>query len=471
MTSSDPRAPHPHDVPGDMSLTRHVLDPDTTAARPAMLALGPVGSLALVAFDGACAGAVTVHALDRPLVFGRGEGCDVVLADGSASRSHARISPSGDGASAQVADLGSRNGTFVDGRRVAQAAASPGGLVRVGDTMLRVCLLTERASGEGDGPFIGGLSATPVRRLISLVGPTDLPVLVLGETGTGKEVVARMLHVASGRRGPFIAVNCAALPEALVESELFGHVRGAFTDAGQGRKGLFQAASGGTLFLDEVGDIPSPAQAKLLRVLEDGLVRAVGSEQSSKVDVRVLSATNRDLAQAVAEKRFRADLLARLAAVEVRTPPLRARPEDLPLLGGFLLSRAGRRAIPISGDALEAMALYEWPQNVRELDNVLRAATLNETAELVFELLPDRLKQRLHGARGSLDAGGARPRVDDPRQQLEEALRIHRGNVRRASQAVGMARSHVYRLLERWNLDPERFRPGGTDVAEGGTDR
>jgi DNA-binding NtrC family response regulator len=467
MNSRDTLINQPLDVPGDMSPRRHVPDADTTATRPPMLAAGPVGALSLALFDGVLPAQTKTIALDRPLTFGRAEPCDIIIADASLSRAHARLTPTATGA--LLTDLGSSNGTFVGGRRVKEAAIEPGALVRVGDTLLRLQRLSEHAAAPVDGsPFVGGHSIAGVRRMISLVGPTELPVLILGETGTGKEVAARMLHNASGRRGPFIAVNCAALPESLVESELFGHTRGAFTDAGAGRKGLFAAAAGGTLFLDEVGDIPANAQAKLLRVLEDGLVRAVGSEQAKKIDVRILSATNRDLGEAVAQKAFRADLFARLSTVELRTPPLRTRTEDLPALVAHLLARSGRAPLPVSGDALEAMALYDWPQNVRELDNVVRAAALRDAVTLAFDHLPERIQQALRRARGDVATAGVAPGTGDRRTQIEEALRLHGGNVRRASQSLGLARSHVYRLIERWHLDPDRFRAPGTDVAEPG---
>jgi transcriptional regulator of acetoin/glycerol metabolism len=443
-----------------MSPSGHVPAVDTTAIRSPVPSSGPVGAPVAIVFHGERAEGrgSAAHALDRPLTVGRGEDCDIALADASASRVHARLVPTSEGV--EVVDLGSRNGTFVDGRPVVRTRLGETGLVRVGDTLLRICVLAEAwQPAESRGPLLGGTSVAPMRRMISLVGPTPLPVLILGETGTGKEVVARLLHAASGRPGPFIAVNCAALPESLVESELFGHVRGAFTDAGQGRKGLFSAASGGTLFLDEVGDLPPVAQAKLLRVLEDGLVRPIGAETARKVDVRIVSATNRDLGQAVSDKGFRSDLLARLSAVEMRPPRLAARPEDLPALVAYLLARAGHRPLRVAPDALEALALYDWPQNIRELDNVVRAAMLRGEAELGFAQLPERIQQVLHRARGKIASTQKVP-LGDQRAQIEDALLVHRGNVRRASLALGIARSHLYRLMARWNLELDSFRAG-----------
>jgi DNA-binding NtrC family response regulator len=393
--------------------------------------------------------------LTRELVLGRGTDCDLSLDEG-ASRLHARLSPN-DGA-VTVTDLGSRNGTFVNGRRVQSERAGPGSILRFGDTIARILSLTEEwHPPTTEGPLVGGASLAGTRRLIALVGPTALPVLILGETGTGKEVAARLLHLASGRPGPFVAVNCAALPESLVESELFGHVRGAFTGADRGRKGLFSAASEGTLFLDEVGDIPVAAQAKLLRVIEDGLVRPVGTEAAQKVDVRIVSATNRDLRRAVAEERFRSDLLARLAQVELAMPPLRARPEDIPALAVHLLGRAHRKA-ELTPNALEALALYDWPQNIRELDTALRRALLAGDGAITFERLPEQIQAVLLRARGEARPASPAPDPRPLKDRVIEALETHEGNVRRASQALGIARSQLYRLLARFEISPERFR-------------
>jgi transcriptional regulator of acetoin/glycerol metabolism len=463
--SKDPT--NPHIVSGDMSQQGHVSGGDTTAHRSSVLTGGTVGSLAILVFSGDPERPPRAHWVDRPLTAGRAEDSDVPLGDAAASRHHLRLSPGRDGI-VEVEDLGSRNGTYLNGTPILRAEARADSLLRAGDTLLRVAWLTEAFQPPtSDGPLVAGNAAATIRRLVALVGPTALPVLILGETGTGKEVVARLVHAASNRRGPFIAVNCAALPAALVESELFGHVRGAFTDAAQARKGLFAAATGGTLFLDEVGDLPLAAQAKLLRVLEDGLVRPVGSETPQKVDVRVLSATNRDLREAVQEKAFRADLLARLGAVEAHTPSLRSRPEDLPALVSYLRRRSSAGPpLSIHADALEAMALYDWPQNVRELDNLVRQAALQNATTLAFAQLPERIQRALRAKRGGESPAGL-PRPEDPRAELVHALKLHRGNVRRASSTLRLARSHVYRLLKRWSLNPDDFRDG-TPVAGGG---
>ncbi len=229
---------------------------------------------------------------------------------------------------------------------------------------------------------------------IRKVAPTDTTVLIMGESGTGKELVARAVHETSPRcDAPIIAVNCAAIPEGLIESELFGHEKGAFTGAVERHRGLVEAAAGGTLFLDEIGELPADAQARLLRVIEEGEIRRVGSTQSRQVDVRVVAATHRDLEQWVAEGRFRADLYYRLHVMEIRLPPLRERQEDVEELARVLLekscTRLNRPSMAFDRSALERLHTYHWPGNVRELENVIeRAVILAEKREISADLLP-----------------------------------------------------------------------------------
>jgi DNA-binding NtrC family response regulator len=401
-------------------------------------------------------GAARAWPIVRPLSLGRGTNCEVVLDDAALSRSHASVIPTEGGI--QVMDLDSRNGTFLDGTRIRHAMVGPRGILRVGQTLLRICpCLDAWEPARAEGALQGGTSLLGVRRSLELVAPTELPVLISGETGTGKEVVAKLLHERSGRSGAFVPVNCAALPESLAESELFGHARGAFTGATQAKKGLFLAAAGGTLFLDELGELPPGVQTKLLRVLEDHLVRPVGGEQATRVDVRVIAATNRHLPDEVAAGRFRSDLYARLALVELRLPALRDRLEDLPALAAALLARAGRPATRLSVNALEALLLYDWPRNVRELDGVMRAALLGSGDEIDLPALPAPIREPLHRAR----QGPPAPKpaaAGDLRARLEQALDQHRGNVRRVCQAVGISRGHFYRLLKQWDLDLARYR-------------
>jgi DNA-binding NtrC family response regulator len=291
----------------------------------------------------------------------------------------------------------------------------------------------------------------PVLQLMDRVAPSDANVLIMGEHGTGKEVVAQWLHHASGRKGkPFVAVNLGGLSEGLFESEMFGHVKGAFTDARTDRIGRFELAEGGTLLLDEIGTLAPRQQAKLLRVLESGEVERVGASRSRKVDVRILSATNADLQAEVAAGRFREDLLFRLNTIELRLPPLRERPEDIAALAAHFLSRyAARYRKPVAGlepEALTALLAHPWPGNVRELDHTLERAVLMAQGPL---LRPGDL-----GLRG----GGGPARLDEltleevERVLIRKALERHEGNVSQAAKSLGLSRSALYRRLQHHGL-------------------
>ena len=402
--------------------------------------------------------------VDRARRVGRSIDCDLAVPDDEAcSRVHLHVAPYGDGV--MVSDLGSRNGTFVDGVRVDAPVTVSRGVLRFGDTVALIARAHDDDAADATGcPLVGGASLAKARRVISLTAPTDLPLLVAGETGAGKEVAARWIHLLSRRSGPLVAINCAALPESLLEAELFGHVKGAFTGAAQARRGLVAAAAGGTLFLDEIGEMPLAVQAKLLRVLEDRIVRPIGADGShgEPVDFRVVSATNVDLQAAVARGAFRADLFARLAAVTVQLPPLRARIDDLPVLVDHLLARAGARAT-IHVDALEALARFEWPQNIRQLDYTLRRAVALSPAQIALEHLPDELREPHRAVKSP--AAPVR-RSDVTREQLEAALREHKGNVRRVGQSLRIPRSRLYRLLDKWQLDPVAFRVGTAPAEE-----
>jgi len=308
---------------------------------------------------------------------------------------------------------------------------------------------TPAAGGAGE-PV--GVSRVFVEMLdwVRRVAPHPFPVLVTGESGSGKEGVARALHAASGRRGPFLAVNCAAFPESLLESELFGARRGAYTGSDRDRPGLFRSADGGTLLLDEVGDMPMTMQAKLLRALQEKRVRAVGGDEELPVDVRIVSATNRELPTLIEAERFRADLYHRLALVEVRVPPLRERRDDLPLLARHLTARlcaeGGLRPAPLSRCALERLRAHDWPGNVRELEAVLVRALLRcggtEIRGDDLDLLP----------RGD-PRDGAQPRlatVDGgplERSMIVEALRDHGDSVAAAAARIGWTRQKLYRRM------------------------
>lgn len=303
------------------------------------------------------------------------------------------------------------------------------------------------------------------------VAPTDLPVLILGETGTGKEVLARLVHRSSRRAdGPFVAFNCAAVPESLMESEMFGHVRGAFTGATSDRPGLFEAADHGTLFLDEVGEMPPPLHAKLLRVLEDGEVCRVGSTRAVRVDVRVVSATHRDLPALAATGEFRQDLLFRLNTIQVRISPLRERGSDRQVLAHHLLAAAcARMARHIPGftaEALAAIERHDFPGNVRELENeVARAVALTPEGQPIRpEAFSEGLRARaLVGA--DPDAGGTLDAVVTraQREAVKAALARTGGNVTQAARDLGVTRAGLYKLMDRLGIRTAGGKEGGPE--------
>ena len=293
-------------------------------------------------------------------------------------------------------------------------------------------------------------------RLAAKVAPTNSTVLITGESGTGKSLLARTIHQNSLRsEQPFIAVNCGAIPESLLESEFFGHTKGAFTSADKARKGLFAAADGGSLFLDEVGELPLPMQTKLLHAIEDKHVRAVGSEQERRVDVRVIAATNRDLATMVEQRSFRGDLFFRLSAFQIAIPPLRDQPEEIRELVRFLLqngSDGGRhQKIDIDAEAESYLLAYTWPGNLRELDNVInRARILAESNCITVADLPASLVNSVTPAAASMAPPGA-----SLREQLQSfesdvirrAVDIAKGDLKLAAQRLGISLSSLYRKL------------------------
>jgi len=293
-----------------------------------------------------------------------------------------------------------------------------------------------------------------VLKIVERIGPADANVLITGENGTGKEVIAHALHATSARSvKPLVSVNAGALAEGVFESELFGHVRGAFTDAKTDRVGRFELADGGTLFLDEIANVPLNLQPKLLRVLETGEFERVGSSKTRKVDVRVLSATNSDLDAEVAQGRFRKDLLFRLNTVEIHLPPLRERPEDIPPLAEHFLRQHNERYLrSIMGftpQAFEALRQHAWPGNVRELDHVVERALLMSSSSVVtaFDLAlqstPDaRVSARLEEM--SLE--------EAERLLITKALARFEGNANRAAEALGLSRSALYRRLQKYGL-------------------
>ncbi len=333
-------------------------------------------------------GTAAVFEIDAPHVsIGAASNNDVVLSDSTVSSHHCVLESRGEGY--RVRDLESTNGTRVDGVRVVEAFLDPGARLRLGAVDLlfdatRTWLAVEPTVDEAFGHLVGSSDAMRATfAMLARVAATELTCLITGETGTGKELAARSIHAASRRSGsPFVVVDCGALTEGLVESQLFGHERGAFTGAEKRHAGCFETASGGTVFLDEIGDLPLELQPKLLRVLERREVCPLGSAKHIPVDVRVLAATHRDLAAMVEEGGFREDLFYRLAEVAVALPPLRERPEDIRVLGARILADLGGGAT-LAPDALAALEARAWPGNVRELRNVLRRAAALAPSSLI----------------------------------------------------------------------------------------
>jgi two-component system, NtrC family, response regulator HydG len=288
-----------------------------------------------------------------------------------------------------------------------------------------------------------------VMRLIDRAAVCDTPVLLVGESGTGKELLARALHKKSPRAsGPFLAVNCSAIPESLLESELFGHRRGAFTDASDDQRGLFQLARSGTVFLDEIGDMAPALQGKLLRVLQEKEVHPLGAPAPVPTDVRIVTATHRDLTALVMEGRFREDLLYRVNVIEVRVPPLRERPDDLAPLVRHLLdkhgAKVGKRDCTVSDDAMDLFRQHAWPGNVRELENVIeRALVLGAGSRITLEDLPDSLRGGPSHSRG----GAGRRLADVEREHIVQTLHAVAGNKAAAARVLGLNRKTLYRKL------------------------
>lgn len=294
---------------------------------------------------------------------------------------------------------------------------------------------------------------------VKMVAQSDVSVLINGQSGTGKDVLAQAIHAASPRAGKaFIAINCGALPEQLLESELFGHAKGAFTGAVSSREGLFQAAAGGTLFLDEIGDMPLSLQVKLLRVLQERKVRPLGSNRDLDIDVRIISATHRDLQKAMAKNEFREDLYYRLNVVNLKIPALNERAEDIPLLANHLLREAAQRHKPFvrsfSTDAMKRLMTASWPGNVRQLVNVIEQCVALTSAPVISEAL---VEQALEGENTVL------PTFAEARNQFElhylrKLLQITKGNVTQAARMAGRNRTEFYKLLSRHELDANDFK-------------
>ncbi len=380
------------------------------------------------------------------------------------SSKHAKIEPSF--GRWVLVDTVSKNGTIVDGHTTKRAVLTDGSLIELGHTLF---FFFERMPVEADAPALLELVPdSPVTTLVPAwaselarirqIASSEIPVLIEGESGTGKEVIARAIHQLSGRGGAFVPVNCGALPENLVESELFGYKKGAFSGAQQDHPGLVKAADGGTLFLDEIGDLPASSQAALLRVLQEKEVLPVGGTKAVPIDLRVVAATHRDLDDMVAEQAFRHDLFARLAGFRVAVPPLADRRADLGLLIGALHARLFPAEHPgFEIDAARLLLRYPWPLNVRELEQALATAQVLAKNEPVrAEHLPDTV-------RSGRPPGAPRPVVlsesdQKVRDTVVAALREHQGNVSAVARALDKDRKQIQRWIKRFGLDPGSYR-------------
>jgi transcriptional regulator with PAS, ATPase and Fis domain len=415
---------------------------------------------------------------DKPLVVGREAPSGGLRLDQSAlSRLHAKLTPRPEGW--QITDLESRNGTFVDGSRItAPAILRDGAEIRIGDSLFKFVAreIEAYAPYRVDGTLapgarrrstavpslVGGYRMDCVAAAIEAGARSDLSVLVRGETGTGKEIVARAVHGLSGRTGTFCAINCAAVPGNLFESELFGVRKGAFTGADRDRPGIVKTADGGTLFLDEVGDMPLEMQAKLLRVLEAREVRPLGATAPQPVDVRVVCATHRDLHTLVAEGRFRGDLLARLKAYEIVLAPLRERKEDLFQLVRHFLRSSARPDLGITFGFMLAVCDHDWPFNVRECEAAVRRAVAIADGRALLDVgdLPEEVQARAssYGSRPIAGETQAGPRRAPSADQLRAQLARHKGNVAAVARELGKDPRQVHRWMHQYGISPGPYR-------------
>jgi DNA-binding NtrC family response regulator len=440
--------------------------------RPVQLQLRRVQ---LVVRDGG--GAPREHTFDQSVItIGALDENDVVLSDPTVSRYHCKIIE--EDQNYAVVDLGSTNGTSVNKVRVREAYLKPGSLIQIGKSEIRFHPVEEKLEIEPSAADrFGGLIGRDVKMreifgILEKIAPSGVTVVIEGETGTGKEVVARAIHDHSPRRdGPFMVIDCGAVPASLIESELFGHERGSFTGAIMTRQGLFEMAHGGTVFLDEIGELSLDLQPKLLRVLEQREIKRVGGTKAIPIDVRVIAATNRNLEKEVREGRFREDLFYRLSVVRIVLPPLRERRDDIPLLVKHCLkthslNRDGEgrpKVTKVERDALEAMKAYDWPGNVRELLNVLsRAVSFSEAARLSLDDLPSHLRNEPQEARAdvSLPFKEAKERwvSSFERDYLVALLKKHRSNISHAAREADIDRKYFRKLMRKYRITAADLR-------------
>ncbi len=426
--------------------------------------------------------------VDRPLTLGSSDKCDVVVEDRTVSRRHLEVRPCATGV--RIVDQDSRNGTWSVAKggsressavRLYDAELELGQSFQVGETVITVenadASNSVAPGNPGDtspvddeeitsfGRFVGSARVLrPLYKELRRLARSDLAVLLEGESGAGKELLAEGLHEQGARsKGPFVVVDCGALPENLIESELFGHVKGSFTGAMRDRIGAFEQAHGGTVFLDEIGELPLTMQTRLLRVLDRKQVRRVGSEKVVDVDVRVVSATNRNLEKEIEQSRFRLDLFHRLGGSVVRIPPLRERRGDVEMLARLFLKNFGLDDASLTEEVLGRMGTHLWPGNVRELRNyVERLALLGESG---FVEGPDRLRTLDELARSELPFRNARAQALEAftESYVGHMLEKHDGNVTDAARAAGVARRHFQRLRSQGEGDSPEPTPGSPE--------
>lgn len=411
-------------------------------------------------------------------VVGRESPADIIVPVNAVSRVHAELVVERGGVT--VRDLNSTNGTLVDGRLVKEARLETGQELRFGDAIFKFVESGVEYYGAYrlDGTvtpgesrlcpalpsLVGGYQIDRLAAELLRVAKSELSVMLLGESGTGKEVVARQLHDHSGRNGPFQAINCAAIPANLLESELFGYKKGAFSGADRDKPGLIRTAHRGTLLLDEIGDMPLTAQAKLLRVLQSKEVFPVGATHAEAVDVRVICATHRDLRRMQVENHFRPDLFARLNEYQLRLPPLRDRKEDVYLLFHSFLARHGHIALRPSFRFMTALLHYDWPYNVRELEACAkRCLALAQGPMLDVEHLPEPVREEMaeYGTKvwaPVADVDGDSDRTAPSESQLRALLQQHGGNVAAVGRDLGKARMQVHRWLKKYDISLDDYR-------------
>ncbi|HNK45480.1 MAG TPA: sigma 54-interacting transcriptional regulator [Pseudomonadota bacterium] len=400
---------------------------------------------------------------DRPITIGSSPSCDLVLSDRTVSRSHATALLENN--QIVVRDLGSTNGSFTYGARFKEIVVGFGTEITLGKTVLKFlpqeeALKPQESEEDRFGSLLG--CDAKMRRLFGLlrdISPTDSTVLIQGETGTGKELVAEEIHRHSRRAsGPFVVFDCGAVPKELIESLLFGHVKGAFTGAISDRQGAFAEAHGGTIFLDEIGELALELQPSLLRALDKRAVRPVGGSAYRQVDVRVIAATNRDLREEVARKAFREDLFFRLAVIRVQLPSLRERGRDIELLTeSFIESFSHGKSVALPPAELARLRSYGWPGNVRELRNVIeRACVLAKGDTLSLEELGDTVVHSAPPAvRSSLPFKEAKGQLVEhfEREYIVDLMKRHRMNLSAAAREAQIDRKHLRELLRKYGLD------------------